>query len=148
MNCGLFEVREAEGRKGLGCFALQDVPAGHLLIAEEPLLTLPRSHPKRLVGERPRLWCRKPRFLCCYVSAGRTIEKLASQLQAQAKEDYFSLSGSHVDYQGAENIWYTNSLEMGDSEDRIGIFLIISRFNHSCNWSLWFLCQSIGACRS
>ncbi|KAJ3145411.1 hypothetical protein HDU86_000932 [Geranomyces michiganensis] len=108
----LFEVREAEGRKGLGCFALQDLPAGQLLIAEEPILTLPNTYPKRLVG--------------------RKIEQLASQLPQAAKDDYFSLASSHVDYQGAESIWYTNSIDMGDSKDRIGIFLVISRFNHSC----------------
>ncbi|KAJ3180898.1 hypothetical protein HDU87_001542 [Geranomyces variabilis] len=66
-------------------------------------------------------------------SEGRTIEQLASKLPQPAKDDYFSLSSSHVDYPVvAENIWYTNSLDMGDFKDRIGIFLVISRFNHSC----------------
>ncbi|KAJ3144288.1 hypothetical protein HDU89_008615 [Geranomyces variabilis] len=115
MDCkdyGLFEVRQAEGRKGLGAFARHDVAAGQLLIAEEPILTLPHSLPKRLVG--------------------RSIEQLASKLPQPAKDNYFSLSSSHVDYGVAENIWYTNSLDMGDSRDRNGIFLVISRFNHSC----------------
>ncbi|KAJ3024027.1 hypothetical protein HKX48_007958 [Thoreauomyces humboldtii] len=113
MKYPLFEVREAEGgRKGLGCFAVQDIPAGQLLIAEEPLLTLPRAHPKWLIGKK--------------------IEQLASKLTQPAKDEYFSLSGSHVHHKDAENIWYTNVLEMGDPQDRMGVFLVISRFNHSC----------------
>jgi len=118
----LFKEVELAG-KGTGLVASKDLPPGVLLLSESPLLTIP-------------WWQRLAQF-------NRTKERrelLSKQLQGlsnEKQERFWKLSDCKAEpgeNPSIDGIWRTNNFALGPSGPKTnnGLFLKISRFNHSC----------------
>jgi len=124
----LFKEKELAGR-GTGLVACCDLHPGLLLLAESPLLVVP-------------WWQRLTQF-------NRTRERselLSKQLLGLTKEQqegFWKLADCKAepgDNPSIDGIWRTNNFALGPSGPKTnnGLFLQISRFNHSCRPSAEF----------
>ena len=105
-----FEVKDA-GVKGLGVFALQEFHRGDLVIAEAPLFSLQRGGKDRL--------------------SRKAVEDAVNALTPEKRQEYESLQSTCPNEEGIWGIFATNVFQTND--DSCGIFLLCSRFNHSCS---------------
>ena len=98
-----------------GIFAPRDIVAGEIVLAEPPLLKI---HDNDLPA------CGSTDYL--------VIEEKLSKLSEEDRQAYYSLSwnGASRSRHPAAKIWYTNSYSV--EKDVGAVFLIASRFNHSC----------------
>jgi hypothetical protein len=107
------------GDKGLGAFALQVFRRGDLIIAEAPLF---RIYEKDNGGPIDR----------------QSVAAAVDRLSSEDLQKYISLKNAHAEGGRYDNpylgIFSTNAHDTGsESSDNSGIFLEISRFNHSCS---------------
>lgn len=104
-----FEIRSST-TAGQGAFALCDIPAGTLLIAEKPIL--------RLLGNTESY-----------------IKTEANKLSPEDHEAFLALSNNHPKKGVYAGLASTNATP-GDENGMIAggnICLVVSRFNHSCS---------------
>jgi len=108
--------------KGCGVVAVRDISPGELIIAETPLLLLP-------------WWVRHSFF------PGREkkiyLERCVKDFNSDQRKQFFQLHDSKVgenEEKTIDGIWRTNNFALGPSSPKCdnGLFLRISRFNHSC----------------
>ena len=103
---GLYEIRPSEG-KGLGVFALVNIPKGTRIMADRCLFSV--IGPKALYSE---------------------IEAAFNELSPEDKRSYMQLRcPDHPGRSPVIRIWDANCFAMGHDT---GIFLLASRINHSC----------------
>jgi hypothetical protein len=102
-----FEIKLVSG-KGQGVFAWRDIPRGTRIISEKPLFSIPQTDG------------------CSPSDIQAPFEKLSSQ----DKSSFFDLHDANVpNCSRVVSIFRTNCMDQGDGA---GIFLVISRINHSC----------------
>lgn len=118
--------------KGLGFVAKHPIPAGTLLISEEPLLLGPQTDCVAVASVRP--WLLQDPFFMPDVK-----EELLSRLQKQPREiskAFYALSNPHSDMEPCLGIYRSNALSfrMDPKSDMpaFGVFSACSRLNHSC----------------
>ena len=108
--------------KGCGVLAERDISPGELIIAETPLILLP-------------WWVRHSFF------PGREkkifLERCVRDFTPTQRKQFFDLHDSKVgenEEKTIDGIWRTNNFALGPSSPKCdnGLFLKISRFNHSC----------------
>ncbi|KAF2666884.1 SET domain-containing protein [Microthyrium microscopicum] len=110
-----FELRPSPG-KGWGVFAIRPIQRGELILKEKPLFVVSRGHGMRFDYE---------------------IEKEMSaafkKLSAFDKQQYFCLrkNGSTEKFKRIVDAFVENDFSIGSGTDS-GLFLLQSRFNHSC----------------
>lgn len=106
-----YEIVNA-GDKGLGVFALQTFHRGDLILTEAPLFSIGQ----RDIMDRPD---------------SRAVAATVNRLPQEELRKYKSLKNSRPDIGLVLGVFATNSLRMSDDDS--GIFLEVSRFNHSCS---------------
>ncbi|KAF8456805.1 hypothetical protein BDZ91DRAFT_745056 [Kalaharituber pfeilii] len=124
---GLYKCTTISEEKGQGMVATAAIPAGTLIIAEEPLFTLP-----------------DPRILA-YISIrnhapfpnSKLNELVTEAVQKLPKEKQIAFLGLHNAYPKDDTapflgIWQTNCFAVGNDDTQSGIFVESSRINHSC----------------
>lgn len=108
--------------KGCGVLAARHVCPGELLLAESPLIVVP-------------WWVRHSMF------PGKEkkdfLDRAVRELSTEQRKGFYNLHDSKVSEDEAktiDGIWRTNNFALGPSCSRSdnGLFLNISRFNHSC----------------
>merc|ERR1711892_258446 len=108
--------------KGCGVLAARQVCPGELLLAESPLIVVP-------------WWVRHSMF------PGKEkkdfLDRAVRELSTEQRKGFYNLHDSKVSEDEAktiDGIWRTNNFALGPSCSRSdnGLFLNISRFNHSC----------------
>ncbi len=122
-----FEVR-AVGKKGFGVVATEPIKRGELLLEEAPLLVFQNQSFDVLFGDLQDI-----------LVDGKSFDKwdhsLKETLQSRCTEEVFSKFWDLADTcceneKTALGIARTNGI--GLSADSAGLFLLLSRFNHSC----------------
>ncbi|KAM0403493.1 hypothetical protein ACHAQC_001106 [Fusarium culmorum] len=108
----LFVVRDVPP-KGKGLIATTKIPKGTRIIAEPPLIKVPRE-------------CFCPDLL------RQGIIKELSKLYQDQRASFYSLLNSHPESGEEVGIVETNSLCAGPDEEDGAVFLATSRINHSC----------------
>ncbi|XP_023320423.1 SET domain-containing protein 5 [Eurytemora carolleeae] len=114
--------------KGHGVVALRDIQVGELILAEFPLIQVP-------------WWIRHSQY--AQREKKQFLEHAVRTMSKKDRLGFFSLHDSKVP-EGAEKtisgIWRTNNFALGASGPRAdnGLFLLMSRFNHSCEPSAEF----------
>ena len=99
--------------KGLGIIATQHISSGDLILAEAPVLVIPHFE------TRPQ-------------EARQAIVTQFSALTGRQRDEVFSLCNAFPATTAIEGIIKTNVLPLKDSAGSSGIFVLSSRFNHSC----------------
>lgn len=108
--------------KGCGVVAARLLKAGELLLAESPLIVVP-------------WWVRHSMFPA--KEKKECLARAVRDLTPEQRKEFFNLHDSKVgehDPKTIDGIWRTNNFALGPSGPRSdnGLFLKISRFNHSC----------------
>lgn len=122
-----FEVRPV-GKKGLGVVATKPIKRGELLLEEAPLLVFQNQSFDVLFGDLQEI-------LVDETSFDKWDTSLTETLKSRCNEEVFSKFWDLADscsesVKTALGIARTNGI--GLSEDSAGLFLLLSRFNHSC----------------
>jgi len=124
----LFKEVELAGR-GTGLVASCDLQPGVLLLAEQPLLTVP-------------WWQRLTQFNRSR-ERSELLQKQLLDLSKEKQEGFWRLTDCKAEpgeKPSIDGIWRTNNFALGPSgpKSNNGLFLQISRFNHSCRPSAEF----------
>ncbi|KAK4540498.1 hypothetical protein LTR36_009136 [Oleoguttula mirabilis] len=135
----LFEVRLSAG-KGLGLFALVDIPRGMRLIAEPALIILPTSEPdfKHIWKDFKKLTPHQFDQMGGLSSVSHTVKSslqglIRHRLSTQQQYSGTALDAAVKDEMQMRAIFNTNAVAMGmESLYGRGLFLLSSRLNHSC----------------
>jgi MYND finger/SET domain len=101
-----FEIRRAEGGKGLGMFALREFERNEIIVAERPLLVFDAIQVKR------SLWL--PKVPADLESAIATLHPLTGSFEEKFDKNAFA---------------YSDPDEVNHVQ---GLFLVMSRINHDC----------------
>jgi len=115
-----FEVRALEGR-GMGAVASRHIHRGERILEEKPVLVVPAiSNSSQLASWGPK------------------IEARLKEMNLNDRHAFWELADSHLGSDGqasAVGIVRTNGLPIEDGTDAgsLGVYLTVSRFNHSCN---------------
>ncbi|KAI1171103.1 hypothetical protein F4777DRAFT_594153, partial [Nemania sp. FL0916] len=139
----MFVIRETPGR-GLGAFATEDIPAGTVILREQPVLQLLNQE---WTNHNPNV-CRslmeafdalddaeKARIkeLYAYIpdQLVTKVEHIVDTVLAQRKHDKGTSRNEYVNlvFQMTTNEWKI----LGLSYDTSALYLRLSRFNHSCS---------------
>ena len=136
---------EALPGKGCGVVAARDIRPGELIIAETPLLVLPwwvrHSMFPGTVLQGCEVISRYLDNILYFYFVGREkkdfLDRAMKDLTSDQRKQFFSLHDSKVgegEEKTVDGIWRTNNFALGQSGARSdnGLFLRISRFNHSC----------------
>jgi len=118
----MFKAVDLPG-KGCGVVAFRDIKRGELILSEEPLIQLP-------------WWIRHSH--CPYKEKKTFLENSVRHMDKKKRDGFWSLHDSKVEdgeRKTIDGIWRTNNFALGASGPRAdnGLFLKISRFNHSCD---------------
>ncbi|KAJ5312805.1 hypothetical protein N7508_003635 [Penicillium antarcticum] len=110
----LFEIRDIPG-KGKGAIALEDIKGGTLILSESILCMT------------PRIWegCSREERQSGFANQLRGLNQ--DQMQA-----FFDLQNRYSEDGLIEGIMKTNGICSESDANTAGIFLLCSRFNHSC----------------
>ncbi|KAF5241669.1 hypothetical protein FAUST_3743 [Fusarium austroamericanum] len=108
----LFVVRDVP-LKGKGLIATTKIPKGTRIIAESPLIKVPRE-------------CFSDDLL------RQSVIKELSKLSQDQRASFYSLLNSHPKWGEEVGIVATNGLCAGPDQDDSAVFLTTSRINHSC----------------
>jgi len=108
--------------KGCGVVAARNINIGELLLAESPLIVVP-------------WWVRHSMFPA--KEKKECLARAVRDLTPDQRKEFFNLHDSKVgenEPKTIDGIWRTNNFALGPSGPRSdnGLFLKISRFNHSC----------------
>ena len=119
----------AVGKKGLGVVATAPIKQGDLLLEEAPLLTFQNQSFQVLLGDLQEVLFDRASF-------DHWEQSLTETLQSNCSEEVRSKFWDLADVccksdKTALGIARTNAI--GLSDDSAGLFLLLSRFNHSCN---------------
>lgn len=106
----LFTLQYVLG-KGIAAFASRKIAAGTLLHSEKALIMIPD-----LEGDE---WL-------------SIANHQLGLLSATQKQEFFSLRNSYPKKGQIKGIVWTNSMPLGDGDNRSGVFPVCSRFNHAC----------------
>jgi hypothetical protein len=115
MQQGKFYTIRAVPGRGQGFVATSKIPKGTRILAEPPILTIPRQATSLTVVDR---------------SVNEQLEKLDND----QRQSFFKLFNAHPEkYSQTMGIVKTNALPLGSSAVKGGIFLQSSHINHSCS---------------
>lgn len=119
---------ESLGAKGLGVVAGAPLARGELLLEEAPLLVFQQQSFDVLFGDLQDVLVEEKLFEKWERSLS---EAVASRCGAEAREAFWALADScAAGEKTALGLARTNGV--GLTEDSAGLFLLLSRFNHSC----------------
>ena len=106
------QIRQADGAKGFGVFALHAVPAGERLLAERPLLEWSKER-----GEQQS-----------------ELAAAVASLAPASRDAFWSLcqNAEHGKRKVVYGIWLSNALPTEDEPATAAVFRVGSRINHSC----------------
>jgi hypothetical protein len=110
MTTPLYEIRQAPG-KGLGVFALSDLPKGTRIIQESPLATITLPPDADLVHH---------------------VNTAVDSMSQDAFRTFLRLHHDPAAPNKYLSIWRTNSLSAGPEANKRGVYRDISRINNSC----------------
>jgi len=108
--------------KGCGVVAARDISPGELLLAESPLIVVPWWVRHSMFPSKEKKDC---------------LARAVRDLTPDQRREFFNLHDSKAgenEPKTIDGIWRTNNFALGPSGPRSdnGLFLKISRFNHSC----------------
>ncbi|KAK3066120.1 hypothetical protein LTR53_017653 [Teratosphaeriaceae sp. CCFEE 6253] len=104
---GIYRQSEVAGT-GFGMVSSQTIAKGTLITSEKPLVAVP-EHFNQL-----------------------SILRQLQRLDREKRDSFFALKNTWTGLQPVEGIIKTNAIPLGKGSARGAIFLICSRFNHSC----------------
>ncbi|KAJ5757741.1 uncharacterized protein N7511_006435 [Penicillium nucicola] len=111
----LFKIQEVPS-KGKGAVALEDIKAGTLIISESIFCEIPLVRPEASKEQRDS-----------------AFQAQLEVLDLHQQQDFFSLENRYPEYNPIEGIMRTNGIALGPKSPHAAIFLLCSRFNHSCS---------------
>ncbi|KAL0952333.1 hypothetical protein HGRIS_006613 [Hohenbuehelia grisea] len=135
-----------ERTKGIGLFAARDIPMGELVLAERPIIVMPRRAWKTLSARQGEAEVTEETLVMMQKWRGH-VEKLVDRLSPENRETYFRLANAMPESCGKPlGIALTNAVEIGmlypedDQEDNYieyaGVFKKLSLLNHSPNTTI------------